>query len=194
MLVTKTAPIGIDWYIQQLQTKLHDTLIGSNYWNLADETKYEAYGRVYRNRKDEGYTAEVFTGSGNEYKEVFWSDALTAISFFGVSGPIRRDASILSTVDIHFVMFADLSKLNLRNENGNVIDHRADEELRKQVVNIIGKFSNGFEMTSVELWLENVLKEYTGSRRDNRLKYVDMHPVHCFRINMKLSFNPNKNC
>jgi hypothetical protein len=191
MLSVKTRPTGIDWYIQQLQTKLHDMLINADNWNLSDTDQYEAYGRCYRNKTDNGYTAEVFT-TGNDYKEVYWNDSLTAISFFGLSGQIKR--SVGHEADIHLVMFADLNKLALKDSAGTLITHRADEELRQMVADIIGKNSFGFQMISVDLWLENVLKEYAGSRRDNRLKAVDMHPVHCFRINLSLKYNANKNC
>jgi hypothetical protein len=183
MLITKTDPVGIDWHVQELQTKIHNQLVTD--WALADATKYQAYGRCYRNKIDAGYIAEVLT-TGKEYKEVFWNDELTALSFFGLSGQIKH--GLKHEADVHFVMFANLAKLFPG------AAHRMDEELRKQVFDLIGRFLMGFTVTGIELWLENVLKEYPGSRRENRLKYVDMHPVHCFRINMKIFYNPNKIC
>jgi len=191
MLSIKTNPVGIDLYIQRLQTKLYNLLIDADHLNLTDATKYEAYGRCNRNKTDDGYIAEVFT-SGKEYKEVYWNDTLKVLSFFGLNNVIKRGVN--AEAEVHFVMFADLSKLALKDKDGNTIAHRADEELRRMVTGIIGKYSFGFEVTGIQLWIENVLKEYPGSRRDNRLKYVDMHPVHCFRINMTLLYNPNKIC
>ncbi len=191
MLITRTAPLGIDWYIQQLQTKIHNTLIGATKWNLADPDAYKAYGRCYRNKTADGYVAQNYEASG-EYREVYFDDTLTAISFFGVSGTIQ--AGIMNEADVHLVFFVNLNKLALKNSTGATITHRADEEVRNTVFSVIGKSCHGFQTQSVELWLENVLKEYPGSRRDNRLKFVDMHPVHCFRINFKLSYNPNKIC
>ena len=191
MLITRTNPVGIDFHIQKLQTKLHTVLINADHWNLADTTKYKAYGRCYRNKNDKGYIAENYE-SANEYKEVYWDDTLTAISFFGISNNIVR--TIGSEADIHFVMFANLTTLALKDRTGATITHRADEELRQMVLKVIGKNAFGFSVTGVDLWLENVLKEYPGSRRDDRLKVVDMHPIHCFRINLKLSYNPNKIC
>lgn len=191
MLITKTNPSGIDWYIQKLQTKLHSRLIAADKWDLADTDQYRAYGRAYRNKTADGYVAQNYESS-SEYREVYWDDTLTAISFFGLSGPITKN--VTSESDVHLVFFADLNKLALKDHTGATISHRADEELRNQVLSIIGENSFGFSMQSVELSIENVLKEYPGSRRDDRLKYVDTHPVHCFRINLKLTYNPNKNC
>ena len=191
MLITKTNPEGIDWYIQQLQTKLHTRLIAADEWNLADPDKYKCYGRCYRNKKDNGYIAENYEGN-SEYGEVYWDDTLTAISFFGLTNSVK--AGINHEADIHLVFFVDLDKLALKDKSGTTIAHRADEEVRNSVQQIIGNSSFGFQYVSTELWLENVLREYPGTRRDERLKHVDMHPVHCFRINLKLIYNPNKNC
>lgn len=186
MIIGRTNPTGIDWYIQQLQTKLHDRLVAI--WNLPDPAKYKAYGRCYRNKTDDGYVAENFEG-GTEYREVYWSDELTAISFFGLTNNVKTGEA-----DIHLVFFADLVKLSLKDKTGLTIAHRADEELRLQVINLIGAHAYGFNYVSTDLWIDNVLREYPGSRRNDRLKHVDMHPVHCFRINLKLMYHPNKNC
>lgn len=189
MLFSKNSPVGLDWYIQQLQTKLHSSLRTA--WGTGGEllttTEYECYGRCYRNKKDDGYVAEVYT-TGNDYKEVYWNDKLSAISFFGISDSIKTASVASSTTDIHLVFFVNLAKLKPE------ITHRADEEVRMDVYNAIGKISNGFTFKGVELWIENVLKEYPGSRRNDRLKVVDMHPVHCFRFDFSLLYNQNQNC
>jgi len=182
MLITKTNPVGIDFYIQKLQTALHTKLLVA--WEI-DTSLYQCYGRAYRNKKDNGYIAEVYTG-GNEYKEVYWDDKLAAISFFGISNNIKQDVG--SVADIHLVYFVNIAKLK------PTIAHRADEEVRNDVANVIGASLFSFEFNSIDMWLENVLREYAGSYRDQRLKAVDMHPVHCFRLNLNLKYNPNKIC
>lgn len=182
MLISRTLPTGVDFHVQALQSSLHDRLLED--WGIAAD-QYKAYGRCYRNASDNGYTAENYEG-GNEYAEVYWTDALSAISFFGTGATTR--VGVMNQAEVHLVFFADLAKLF------PAISHRADEELRNQVQRLIGKHGNGFEYVSTETGLENVLREYPGSRRDERLKYVDTHPVHCFRINLRLSYRPNKNC
>jgi len=193
MVILKTSPTGIDFYIQNLQKKIHDQLVGPDFLNLTDSDKYIGYGRAYRNRLPEGgYIAENYEGAG-EYKEIYWNDNLSILSFFGLSNPpIKKE--VTNQTEIHLVFFANLEKLAIKDSDGNLIVHRADEELRSMVQTIIGRNSFGFRYDSTELWLENVLKEYPGSRREDRLKFVDMHPIHCFRINLKLFYNPTKNC
>lgn len=188
MLSLKENPAGIDWYIQQLQVKLHDKLIDAKYLALPVSTQYKAYGRCYRNKTDDGYIAENYEG-GDEYREVYFDDTVSLLSFFGLSSKIGPNEA-----DVHLIFFANLGKLLLEDRFGAQVPHRADEELREMVRKIIGQYSFGFSYVSTELWLENVLREYPGSRRDDRLIRVDMHPLHCFRINLKLIFNPNKVC
>jgi hypothetical protein len=194
MLITKTNPTGIDWYIQQLQTKLHNNLISE--WGISSGL-YKCYGRCYRNKSKVGYIAEVYT-EVNDYKEVYWDDSLAAISFFGINGIIKQ--GLHSEADVHLVFFVNLNKLALKDFSDNTIQHRADNEVRMSVENAIGKFSNSFKITSIEVWLDNVLREYAGSYKagidqtERSLARADMHPLHCFRINLKLVFNPNKIC
>ncbi|MBX3253918.1 MAG: hypothetical protein KF862_07220 [Chitinophagaceae bacterium] len=188
MLILKNNPAGVDIPIQKAQTKLHSFL--TNAWEI-DEGQYECYGRAYRNQSEGGYVAEVYIG-GNEYKEVYFNDGLHAISFFGISTEVTN--SVMNRVNVHLVMFADLNKMALKDRFGATIQHRADEELRQQVFRSLSKFSFGMNYEGFELGVENVLKEYPGTRRDDRLKFIDMHPYHCFRFNYNLIFDPNKIC
>lgn len=181
MLVTKTNPDGIDYPLQQLQTVLHDTLITT--WGI-DTATYKCYGRCYRNRIDGGYIAENYEGS-NEYREVYWDDTLKALSFFGTSGRTLFNGKEFT--DVHLIFFVNLAALKPS------VTHRADEEVRKDVIDVLKVSTYGFTYTGFEMYIENVLKEYPGSRRDNRLMYVDMHPTHCFRANLKLIYDINSN-
>jgi hypothetical protein len=181
MLITKDNPVGIDNAIQKLQTIIHTALVSR--WGVSAD--YECYGRCYRNKKDDGYVAEIFT-SGKDYKDAYWNDTLTALSFFGVSDKVDNDTGS-AKAQVHLVFFVDLSKIK------PAIAHRADEEVRQDVINAIGPFLNGFTYLGYETGIDNVLREYPGSRRSEGLKAVDMQPVHCFRIRLSLIFQ-NNNC
>lgn len=182
MLIQKTNPVGIDVLIKRFQTVLHSRLIET--WGLvADDPLYRCYGRCYRNQAEDGYIAENYEGE-NQYKEVYWDDGLKVISFFGMA--VRSDNETGQYVtNVHLVFFLNLAKLKPS------ITHRADEEVHQDVANAIGKNLHGFQVQSIETGIENILREYPGSRRDDRLKFVDMHPVHCFRINLSVNYNIN---
>jgi hypothetical protein len=181
MLVTKTSPVGIDARLQTLQTELHDRLLTR--WKIGDGD-YKAYGRCYKKPSDNGYIAVNYEG-GNEYKEVYADDSLRALSFFGQSAKVGFEQ--WEKTEVHLVFFVNLATLK------PTIEHRADEEVRKDVITLFSPSLYGFEYQGFELYLENVLREYPGSRRDNRLSIVDLHPMHCFRINLKFRYDINSN-
>jgi len=186
MLIAIDNPAGIDRPILNLQTEIHKQLLVK--WGLTGDkaNTYEAFGRIYRNKKDNQFIAEAYAGDG-EYKEVYWNDELSAISWFGQSNITKLD--VRYKTNVHLVFFVDLAKLKPD------IQHRADEEVRNDVQRIVGRGLYGFTYESTEVWLENVLREYPGSRRENRLSAVDMHPVHCFRMNFSLIYSGiDNNC
>ena len=183
MLLTKTNPVGIDIPVQRFQTFLHSRLVDA--WGLADDSVFRCYGRCYRNQTQDGYIAENYEGE-KEYKEVYFDDTLHAVSFFGIT-PVEQFEIGVQATDVHLIVFADLAKLK------PTIAHRADEEIQKDLFNAVGPGKYSFNLTSVSTGIENVLREYPGSRREDRLKYMDMHPRHCFRFNFSLFYNIN-NC
>jgi hypothetical protein len=189
MLQLIDTPVGVDVPIRQLQQWLYPQLM--KVWGLDDSiaaqsSLYECYPRCYRNRKDNGYVAEVYIGSG-EYKDVAWNDNLNAISFFGIGTNIKNKKSPVDEVDVHLVFFVNIDKVRPG------FSYRSDEQVRLDVENIIQADYFGFLFKSVDLGIENVLKEYPGSIRNQLEVAVDMHPVHCFRINFVLIFD-NNNC
>lgn len=178
MLVNKTKPVGIDFYIQQLQNYLYGIL--SPKWG-----NYDSYGRCYRNKKGNDYVAEVYN-SKNEYQDVYWNDSLNAISFFGIGQNIINGTMDEATV--HMVFFVNIANIKPS------IAHRADEEVRQDITGLFGKSLYEFSFLSIDLGVDNVLREYPGTRRDSMNVKVDMHPVHCFRLNFKLIYDANKIC
>lgn len=190
MLIQHANPVGIDRAIQQVQTRLHAQLLAK--WNLQGAPEsYQCHERCYRNRTANGYRAEIYE-AGNEYRDVYWDDRLAAISFFGISDDIVTGTQ--SSTDVHLVFFVNLAKLK------PALSHRADEEVRADVESILAAGLFGFEMVDTELWLENVLREYPATLigqdglANENLKYVDIHPVHCFRINLQSFYDSGSNC
>lgn len=168
----KTSPVNVDIVIQKLQTKLHDYLLTK--WGMTN-TEYQAHGRCYRNKKANGFVAEVYSGD-NEYKDVYWNDELKAISFFGIDAKIEK--AIMTKAKVHLIFFVNIKKIK------PTITHRADEEIRSDVTDFIGKHNGAFTFESIELYTDNVLREYPGSAN----VVFDMHPVHCFRLNFSASY------
>lgn len=179
-LIVRDKPMGVDYHIHKLQSWIYSQLL--TVWG---NVRYDAYPRCYRNKKANGFIAELFKG-GKEYKEVYWDDAVAAMSFFGIDD--SEKVGVLHSVDVHLVFFTNLKKLKPS------AVFRADNEVRTDVINACSDTGFGFRLTSIQTGLENVLKEYPSSIREKRLDTVDMHPLHCFRLNFSLQYNPNKIC
>jgi hypothetical protein len=85
---------------------------------------------------------------------------------------------------VHLVFYVDLTKIN------QLVEHRNDEECQKSVYNILDIGSYGFEIVDKVTGVENVYKEYSGKMRD-ALDARTQHPKHCFRFNLKCTYDPN---
>lgn len=178
MLITKTNPVGADALIQKLQTQLHDGL--AKVWGYQDESqgvKFKAYGRAYKNQREDGYVPEVYTGN-NEYHEVFFDDTLFGHSFFLTSDEIREGR--YSQVSIIYALNIDRCRPG--------IGHRGDEEVKVDVLQVIRKNVLGFKAISVVTGLDNVFREFARYRKNqtDTIRYRDMHPFHIFRINLSI--------
>lgn len=188
MLIVKDNPKGVDKPIQKLQSLLYSRL--KTKWALNDG-QWMCYGRAYKNQGEDGYIPEVYIG-GNEYKEVFYDDSYPVISFFGVDD--EREIGINGKVDVFLIFEVDIEKLKPS------LVHRGDEETHTDVLDQLNTPLFGFTLTGLETGIENVYRDYnlykmhTGQKSNiEGIKYRDMHPLHCFRVNMNLNYQ-NINC
>jgi hypothetical protein len=190
MIVTVNSPRGIDNSIAKLQRYLQEELFkiwGINPLDEIESAKFVFYPRVYRNQDEAtGFIAELYTGGGN-YREVYFDDTIAkGLSWFGQGSRITNGTP--ASVDIHLVTFARLDALY------PAISNRADNEIREDFIKVLEAPVFGFTLLSTEIWLANVLREYPGSRRDNRLQAADMGQNHAFRLNLRLDFTPGPEC
>lgn len=192
MIVAIDKPQTMDAAIEKLQAWLNNNLLPI--WGLIDPLQpaladlFVFYPRVYRTIDAKGgYTAMMYQGAGKDYKEVYTDDALFGQSWFGTGNKIDR-AEGGTSVDVHLIVFANLVKLY-----PNLI-HRADNEIHDDFCKILEAPLFGFTLQSIETGLANVLREYPGSRRDQRLTGADMGDWHAFRMNLTLIFSPEDYC
>lgn len=179
MVYYKTNPVGIDAEIQRLQKFLYDTL--KIKWGITNDVDFDLYGRVYRNQTADGFIPEAYKGNAN-YQEVFVNDAIKATGYFGIGDSITYNKGT-STAQVYLVFTVNVAKLKPS------IVHRADEEIRVDVERLLENRRNCCTITSFETGIDNVFKEFSGWRKKEGIKYTDMHPLHCFRINLNLIYN-----
>lgn len=172
MLYLKETPTGIDIPIQRLQQKLYDHLRKA--WKL-EEDEFQAFGRVYRNQTDKGYIPEAYIGNG-EYHKTFIDDRLPVTMFFMASdSSSAQSGNLVSTVSVIFCV--NLARLK------PAILHRADEEVHFDVFGYCQK--QRYTPESMDTGTDRVFKEFSGLKP----KFHDMHPFHCFRLNLKISYS-----
>lgn len=181
MYIRQDTP-GIDKQIDGLQKLLYPQIL--ELWGLTAEidspTGYNSYARAYRNQTKDGYVPEVFTG-GKDYKEVYVNDRIKALSFFTL-GEIIPFTTGQFQANVSLIFFVNLTKIVTG-------DDRQDEKVRQQIVKLVqGSKAFGFQFTGVEIGIDNVFREYSGFRKNEGIKYRDMHPFHCFRLNFKVPY------
>lgn len=178
MLHTKNDPQGIDLYIDRIQRKLYSQLIAK--WS--GDIKHESWGRCSRNLVNNQYQAELYNPAkpGN-YIDTLWNDSADVVSFYGED--VRVITKTQKLVGIHLIVFCNVKKLK------PAAAGRADEEVRIDFTNLIGKCMYAFHLQSIEFGIENVLREYKGSIA--KVKTIDTGSLHAFRLNFQLSYNPN---
>ena len=171
MLYLKEIPRGIDVPIQRFQKYLYANI--TDIWNIDAEKDYDCFGRAYRNQKEGGYIPEVYIGNNN-YRDVYFDDKKSALSFLGVEDVQKH--KIKMTANVFLIFCVNLKKLYPE------INHRADEEARRDIINLSGRMLG--EFTGLATGIDSVFKGYD----IKQIKYRDMHPMHCFRLNYSVKY------
>lgn len=182
MLYTKTTPKGLDYHIQRLQTDMYAYL--KTLWSVTDSASpsiYDSYGRIYRvTDRDGGIIPEAYT-SGNEYRQVLFDDTRAVVSFYDTGDDIQA-AEGYKTAKVGLYVLARLDMIPLYAAS----IQRMDEEVRNDVVNYIDQTGFGFLVTGIYLGAQQAMKTYSGKKIKEGMRFRDMHPYLCFRIDMKL--------
>lgn len=177
MLTAIDNPKGINLPVSRLQGFVYSSL--QSKWGLSEED-YNCYPIVYKNRTPDGYAPEFFYG-GTDYGDAYLDDTVAVTSFFVISDKVEyRGGQGITTAALIF--FCDLEKVKPDSA------HRMDDEVREDVLRAIGYVRFGFTLLSIETGIDNVLREFSGTRKTKALKFADMQPVHCFRINFNLIY------
>lgn len=174
MIVTKTKPTGVDIPIQALQNYLYVQL--PKIWGIPN-TLYKCYGRIYRNQTPDGYNPEAYNANG-EYNDTFFDDTVILNSVFVVGEIQKYTPGLGMTANVGLIFCLNVAQL----KPGYA--WRADEEVRMDVENLIHVPKFGMKFDGVETGIDNVFKEYSGWAKKKGILYMDMHPLHCFRINL----------
>ena len=178
-LVTKQNPVGIDVYIQNLQSALYANFVEE--WNLDSEVDWNCYGRIYRLFDSEGkeYLPYPFD-SGNEYeKPALFEDTVKLQSFFDILETQKLDDALQSSLKVVLYFFGDLTKIFGDNND------RFDETMAMQVASFVQQIFN-FRLHSKRIGIKTIMKDWNGYTNDYT-KSSNEQPLYAFALEFEIS-------
>lgn len=174
-----STPIGIDSTIQEVQIDLYNAL--SEKW--AEE--FHGRGRVYKNKKNNGSVCLEYYLDNNNYEDVYFDDSVSGTFFFIDDDNETTEDEKVFTNNVKVAFIVDLSRIYPSDVE------RVDALARYDVVEILRNVAyENYEITGTEKGIENV---FSGFNTEN-IKFDDIHPYHCFAVNIKLTYNLNDRC
>lgn len=186
MINLKTSPVGVDKSIQGFQQFLYGQL--KKTWGVTDDN-YDSFGRCYRNQVDTGYIPEVFVSSpvanNTVYKVAWFDDSLhKAVSFFDVLSTTKYSKGS-SVVEVDLIFLVNVAQLKPSTQ------HRADEEVRKDVEQICAMPRFNFTMKEFKTGWKNVFDNFDGWHKKDEVTFRDLHPLHVFSLGFDLLYDIN---
>lgn len=168
----KTNPKGLDVVIQNMQNLLYNKLTAL--WNV----DLSGYGRCYPSFNQEQNRKEIeFYNGANEYKDVLYAEENKF--FFTAENEIERVGNSQFKTKIELFFIVNVSEIYPN------VTHRADEEVRVDVINILEQ-SSFATISSIVIDIDKVFSKYEYVISD------DLQPYHCFKIILDtLDYNIN---
>lgn len=167
----KQNPIGKDAIIQNLQYKLYNDLLTK--WG----SDLDGYGRCYVVSTNGRKTIEPYLSS-NEYKNLVVAEKNKF--FFTAENDDEKVGNNYYQTKVYLYFIVDVKKLKPD------ITHRADEEVRNDVLNLI-ESNVYFNVIKVVTNIDKVFNRYDYDYTD------DMQPYHCFKIELQsVEYNINQ--
>lgn len=168
----KVNPVGLDAIIDVIQKKVY-TLQAE--WGI----ELDGYHRCYILYKQEGQTVEAFLGD-NEYSNAL-SFAEGNKFFFVAPNDIEYVSFNQYETDIELYFILDVVECKPS------ILHRADEEVRQDVIKILERIPQ-IKVNRIIWQVDRVFNRFRNkqSRSYDYDIMVDIHPKHAFKIELKV--------
>lgn len=179
MNFTNTDTQGIDTVIEKIKDNLYEAL------GLVWTGEIDAYGRVYKNVDSSNRVKpERYAGNG-DYKEVFLNDKIAAAFFFLTNDRETTDDEMVFVSPTKIVFMVHLGRV-YPSKTG-----REDELAHADVMDIVREHTyQNFEITGLQKGLRQVFQGLDISQ----MKYADIHPYHCFSVDIDLQYHLTKKC
>ena len=172
-LVRKTQPAGLDFALDALQEHL---------WNSLDLDNWQSYHRAYKNPKSReggtGFVAEIYQSNGEYVTDAYFDDKFSTVSFFILADELIDHPD----GELNRARCAWIVQLKLDKSYTTI--HRADEELRNDVVGAFKQFRQVMNLQTIT-GIPNVYRGFDFEA----LRYDDMSNIHVLRVEFDLRYN-----
>jgi hypothetical protein len=176
---TISTTIGIDTVIQSIQTDLYNELTAQ--W----EGSVDGYGRVYKNIDANGSLKPEWYLGNNEYKDVYYNDAFACSYMFIDDDNHTTEDEVVFNTPVKVVFMMDLERVKPE-ESG-----RADVIAQNDVIEVLRNFAfERFSITGITKGIRNVFRGF----ETKGIKFSDIHPYHCFSVDIQLSYYLTDKC
>lgn len=178
MLVQRSNPIGIDYVICQIQSKIYSYLTEKKGW-----TSYNSYDRAYINYNDKQIIPEIYVGNG-EYIDALMNDKIKAMTYFIVEDnrSYSNDKNGFNA-NISLIFQGNIKSLYPS------ITHRADEELHKELFNSLKYAYNSAVIESLKTGVDNVYSSFNFDESfKEKIKNHNIGKYHVCRLDFNINF------
>jgi hypothetical protein len=184
-------PIGIDETIQSFQIDLYRELA------LVWGGDIDGYGKVEKNPENVGteipsyyqtskiVIPEWYNAIEKDYEEVYYNDNKSCVFCFLTADTDDTTDSIVYNTKVKVVFMVDLNKIYPSDTE------RLTSKAHRDAIEILRNWSfNKFEIKGIERRIEIIFREYT----TDKIKFNDMHPLHCFAVKIDLQYYLTDKC
>lgn len=174
------SPIGLDDSIQRLQTKLYAS-IGSRWSGTL-----EGYGRAYRNIDKKGnFKYEWYNALKKDYQDVYYNDSSSdAVFFFVESGASATTDRLAFTNTVKLIVMCNLKKVVPSASN-----ERKDQEVHRDILEFL-RNANVITISGIETDIDTI---FSGVETKG-IEFSNIHPLHCFAVNLTVNYYLNDKC
>lgn len=184
-------PIGLDKTIQGIQEDIYNEMQCVWQGNLV------GYGRVEKTPVNDGESVpdyyqtskivipEWYNARLKDYEEVYYNDD-NAAQFCFLVGDTDSPIDERTFVSQGKVVFwVDLSRIY------PIEEERATSRAHRDVMEVLRNFNLGrYEIGNIEKRIDIIFREY----KTSNVQFNDMHPLHCFAVNLDLTYYLTDKC
>jgi len=174
-----TSAYGIDVAIKGVQENIYSQL--DSQW----KGDIEGYGRIYKNQKvGDKFYPEYYKGGG-QYKEVYYDNKLGANFFFIVGDEDSTDDELVFVSKVKCVFMVNLGIIYPNDTE------RSDVKAQRYAIQLLRDNTFlGYEVTGLSKTVKGIFSGFA----TEKIASADIHPAHCFSINIDLSYYLTDKC